>query len=454
MRRFMRDQRGNIAITFALALIPTCILIGGTVDFSRAMSAKRQLRDTLDGAALAIAGVPNFTQPQAEQIAKDFATANFPSQSIGAPAKIDSVVFDDIKVNINGSANVPTTMLDLIGMDYIKVTTDTIVDRSGRNVEAAIALDITGSMAGSRLTALKAAAKDFVDIVVLDNQSPYTSKVALAPYSNAVQVGATMAPLVRGAASTSCTTYGCSTFRFTDNSASSACNNNLNTGSKKSTICQWAINNCVVERTGADAYTDATPAAGRYLMANYRSSGDPCPTASIVPLTDNKTTLKNSINSYNAMGATAGHVGIAWAWYLLSPNFGTFYPSASKPNAYTDKKTMKVAVLMTDGEFNTMYCQGVDSADSGRGRDAINCNAPNGNSFAQAKKLCAAMKNQKVIVYSIGFDIDKGSNAEKVLKECATSPDAPYFNTPKTNEELAGTFKTVAKSISQLRISH
>lgn len=452
MRRFMRNERGNIAITFALALIPMCILIGGAVDFSRAMSAKRQLRDTLDGAALAIAGVPNFTQPQAEQIAKDFATANFPSQSIGAPAKIDSVVFDDISVNINGSANVPTTMLDLIGMNDIKVTTTTVVDRSGWNVEAAVALDITGSMAGSRLTALKAAAKDFVDTVVQDDQSPYTSKVALAPYSNAVQVGATMAPLVRGTASASCTTYGCSTFKFTDNSGSSACSNNLN-GSNKTT-CQWAINTCVVERTGADAYTDATPGAGKYLMANYRHSGDPCPTSGIVPLSDNKTALKNSINSYTAAGNTAGHIGIAWAWYLLSPNFGTFYPAASKPNAYTDKKTMKVAVLMTDGEFNTMYCQGVDSADTGRGKDAINCNAPNGNSFAQAKKLCAEMKKKNVIVYTIGFTIAKGGNAEGVLKECATAPSAPYFNTPATNADLAETFKTVAKSISQLRISH
>ena len=453
MRRFIRNERGNIAITFALALIPVCILIGGAMDFSRAMSAKRQLRDTLDGAALAIAGVPNFTQPQAEQIAKDFATANFPSQAIGAPAKIDSVTFDDISVNINGSANVPTTMLDLIGMTDIKVTTTTVVDRSGWNVEAAVALDITGSMAGSRLTALKTAAKDFVDTVVQDVQSPYTSKVALAPYSNAVFVGSTMAPLVRGTASASCNTYGCSTFKFTDN-GSGSCSNNLNTGSDKTTKCTWNINNCVVERTGADAYTDATPAAGSYLTANYRYSGDPCPTSPIVPLSDNKTTLKNAVNGLSAAGNTAGHIGIAWAWYLLSPNFSTFYPAASKPNSYSDKKTMKVAVLMTDGEFNTMYCQGVDSADTGRGANAINCNAPNGNSFTQAKKLCAAMKKQNIIIYTIGFTIAKGGNAESVLKECASAPNAPYFNTPKTNADLLETFKTVAKSISQLRISH
>jgi len=453
MRRFVRDQRGNIAITFALALIPMCILIGGAIDFSRAMSAKRQLRDTLDGAALAIAGTTNFTQAQAEKIAEDFAAANFSTQETSSAAKIDSVVFNDTSVTINGSADVPTTMLDLIGMDNIKVTTNTVVDRSGWNIEAAMALDITGSMAGSRITALKGAATDFVNTVVQDKQSPYTSKVAIAPYSNSVFVGATLAPLLRGTASSSCTTYGCSKYQFTDN-GSGSCTDNLNTGSNKNTKCKWAINNCVVEREGADAFTDATPAAGSYLSANYRAASDPCPTSQIVPLTSDKGALTTAINGLSAGGNTAGHIGIAWAWYLLSPNFSSFYPATGKPNAYTDKQTMKVAVLMTDGEFNMMHCTGVASADTGSGANAINCNAPNGDSFTQAKKLCAAMKKQNIIIYTIGFTITKGGAAETVLKECATAPNAPYFNTPTTNADLANTFKTVAKSISQLRISH
>lgn len=63
--------------------------------------------------------------------------------------------------------------------------------------------------------------------------------------------------------------------------------------------------------------TDTGEVSDRQLPALWRS----LPDKAIVPLSDNKTALKNSINSYTAAGSTAGHIGIAWAWYLLSPNF-------------------------------------------------------------------------------------------------------------------------------------
>ena len=52
---------------------------------------------------------------------------------------------------------------------------------------------------------------------------------------------------------------------------------------------------------------------------------------------------------------------------------------------------------MTDGEYNTAYCNGVLSKNSiGYGNDRINCNATNGDSFEQAKTLCAEMKKKKI----------------------------------------------------------
>ena len=50
-------------------------------------------------------------------------------------------------------------------------------------------LDTTGSMSGQKILDLKAAAKDLVDIVVWDDQSQYTSKIAIAPFSAHVNVG-------------------------------------------------------------------------------------------------------------------------------------------------------------------------------------------------------------------------------------------------------------------------
>jgi Flp pilus assembly protein TadG len=44
LARFARARDGNIAITFAIALIPMLAFVGAAVDFSRANSIKPQCR--------------------------------------------------------------------------------------------------------------------------------------------------------------------------------------------------------------------------------------------------------------------------------------------------------------------------------------------------------------------------------------------------------------------------
>ena len=65
-----------------------------------------------------------------------------------------------------------------------------------------------------------------------------------------------------------------------------------------------------------------------------------------------------------ASGSTAGHIGTAWGWYMISPTFSYLWPTASQPAAYGEDHLFKIVILMTDGEFNTFYCNGVISQDS------------------------------------------------------------------------------------------
>jgi len=53
------DRRGNVAIIFALCLVPLVLVVGSAVDFSTATTARNQLQDTADAAALAAAGAAN-----------------------------------------------------------------------------------------------------------------------------------------------------------------------------------------------------------------------------------------------------------------------------------------------------------------------------------------------------------------------------------------------------------
>jgi len=112
-------------------------------------------------------------------------------------------------------------------------------------------------------------------------------------------------------------------------------------------------------------------------------------------------------------------------------------------------------VLMTDGEFNTTYCKGVISRDStsgsGSSSDKINCNASNGDAFAQAEALCDAMKAQGVVVYTVGFALGGNANAEAIMEECATSAEHVYL--PDSGSELKVAFKEIAQDINALRLS-
>ena len=49
-------------------------------------------------------------------------------------------------------------------------------------------LDITGSMQGQKLTDLKSAAGDAIDILIWADQSKYTSKVAITPFAQDVRL--------------------------------------------------------------------------------------------------------------------------------------------------------------------------------------------------------------------------------------------------------------------------
>lgn len=140
---------------------------------------------------------------------------------------------------------------------------------------------------------------------------------------------------------------------------------------------------------------------------------------------------------------------------MLSPDFGYLWPSESQPAAYGADDLLKIAVLMTDGEFNTPYCNGVIAADAGSGsgsaNDKINCNATNGDPFAQAAALCAGMKAEGVIVYTVGFDISDNDDVVNVLTNCATSP--AHAKLADNGGDLKTVFRQIAVEISNLRVA-
>ncbi len=229
-------------------------------------------------------------------------------------------------------------------------------------------------------------------------------------------------------------TEGCSFYRFTNVSRS---------------IQHLAATTCVTDRA-VNGFNDLAPTvtlAGR----NYPPSGT-CPTASIVPLTADKAELHRVIRTLSANGTTAGNLGILWSWYALSPNFGSAWPGSGAA-AYDAPHLLKAAVLMTDGDFNTVHCEGVVSRSSTIVGSAsrINCDAPNGESYTQSQRYCDAMKAAGITIYTVAFNIRAGTPAANIMAYCATVPRNAYL--AQNGNQLKDAFQQIARDISALRLT-
>lgn len=231
--------------------------------------------------------------------------------------------------------------------------------------------------------------------------------------------------------------------------------------------CQWRVFNnaygnltafeatsCVSERTGTNAYTDASPSTAK-VGFNYASGNNPCPSSTLMPLSSDIGALKSKINGLKEEGSTAGQIGAAWGWYAVSPNFSGLWTGNSTPGAHDPDRLLKAVILMTDGEFNTPYCSGVISWDAGTGsgayQDKINCAATNGDAFTQAKSLCDAMKAQGMMVYTVGFQVPSNGQAAQIMRECASSRDTAYL--PASGSDLTDAFRAIGRDITRLRIA-
>ncbi len=593
---FGRDRRGNVAMMWGLIGTVLIGLVGLTVDFTRAQTIRAQMQNAVDGAVLVAERNGTLTEEEREAAARAYFDAEM--ASVGVEDVTFSLVdMGEIGHRVEASMPMPVTLARLIRNEDWTLHVESEAEQGGYDVEVAVVLDTTGSMAGTKISDLRAAATDLVNIVVSDQQEPYYSKVALVPFAVGVNAGS-YASDVRGSLTGSRSISGASwssspqraitlatrtnpvvitsvghgfsngdRVRIRSVGGMTQLNNNTYTVAGATAVsfqlqgvngtgysnymsggnvtrCQrtncevvvtanshglstndyvyitgvngmtqinnasnatWRVavinsdtyalnssngptygtytsggssycaqygcqyyrflnaasnaqrryqaNNCVTERTGANRFTDVAPSTTN-LGINYPTSGNPCNSAQIMPLTSNRAALNARIASLAASGSTAGQIGFGWGWYMLSPNFGYLWPSEGRPAAYDPASALKVAILMTDGEFNTHYCNGVIAADatSVAASDRINCNAPNGSGFAQAAAMCDAMKNAGIVVYTVGFDLGAVPEAVDALEDCASSPD--HFKNASNGAELREAFQEIGRAIQQLRLTH
>lgn len=432
---FGRDDRGTVAMVFGLMATTMVMLMGGAVDVGRWLHVHSQTKAAVDSAVLAGARMLHVTGGDGEAAigtARKFYAANVQARPRVIGDTIDFKLNEaGTSVQATGTAYIATPFLAVANIKRLAVlkvgeadASEAATEIAGGNsggLEISLMLDTTGSMQGQKLTDLKAAANDLVNIV-LGSGNGGNVRVALAPFAETVRPSSAHLQQVRGTRA--------ATITVRERSGKNA---------------TYKLTNCVSERTGAAAYSDSAPYAGSYVGAVYTKSGNCTPGAAVVPLTSDQAVLTATIDSLAASGATAGQIGSAWAWYLLSPNWSSVWGSGAAPASYDDTHVKKIAILMTDGVYNTQYdANGVMTSTNGTA-------SVNGSSTTQARTMCESMKAQGITVYTVGFALNSDTAIE-TMEQCATSPDTAYI--AQNGSQLRQAFRDIAVRLSPLHLTN
>ena len=191
-RRFLRATRGSMITTFAIATIPAIGVLGGAVDYGRAYGERAGIQASLNATAIDAARLLGFhTAGEIEKAANDSFRRNVAGKVDVAP--IVTVSVDAGSVQLHTEVAVPTRFLGLFGLKDIvfDMMAKTVADASA-TYEVVLALDNAGSMAGSRMRALRKAASDLVNTLFAFNAAnPKANpvKIGLVPFAAAVNVG-------------------------------------------------------------------------------------------------------------------------------------------------------------------------------------------------------------------------------------------------------------------------
>lgn len=390
---FIRNERGAIAVLFGLMLIPVVGMLGAALDYSRATNSKTDLQAALDATALAVARAPRqLTGDQLQAFAEEYFRANH-GPAFGEDYELTTVRRDQGLVTISASGKVPTTLMGLLGIDVIDVAASTEVVWSIGRLEVALVLDNTGSMSQQgRMTALKQATQEFLDVLEEASYEPGLVKVSIVPFDVEVRPGTQFSQQ--------------SWLRWS------------------SVFQQWLWNGCVHDRDMPHDVGNAaaTSSATRYPAVTSCSSGS---LATIQPLTEDFNVLRQKVTAMQPAGWTNITIGVVWGMATLSP-----WAPYTQAVPYGTPDVTKIMVVMTDGMNTRNRWTSTDTQIDARTRAA-----------------CQSAKDTDIVVYTVRFM----EGNEALLRDCASDPGM-YYNVTNVSQLLPA-FQDIGQRIMKLRLS-
>lgn len=433
IRRFGRSADGNVAVIFAITLLPLLGFVGAAVDYSRVNAARTNMQAALDSAALMVAkddAAGNLSSSQLNAKAQAYFNAlytNSDATNIVISATYANSATTGSSVQLNGSGSVAAAFMKVVGFPNLAFNTSSTANWGMTKLRVAMALDNTGSMADDgKMGALQTATTNLINQLSASAQNNGDVYISMVPFANEVNLGT-------GYKSSgyidwsNWSTSGSNEEGWDCGSNYSARNQTMRCGTANNNINSW--NGCVMDRTQSyDVQVTAPSSAATYYPADQSSY---CPVP-IMPLSYNWSALKTAVLTMSPSGGTNQPVGLVWAWQTLQQS-APFNAPAEDPN-YNYRKAI---IILSDG-LNTMdrwYGDGVNHSSQVDARQQL---------------LCDNIKAAGVTIYAIQVNTG-GDPTSTVLQYCA-SGTANFFMLT-TASQVITTFNSIGTALSNLRIS-
>jgi Flp pilus assembly protein TadG len=199
LARFTGAEQGNIAVIFAIVLVPILGFVGAAVDYSRAVHARSSLQAALDSAALMVSkDLTNGTisETDIEAKTKSYFTGLYSGRTGTVSTGDIHATYTPKDANgisnivVTGSGTMQTDFMQIAGYPTLPFNATSTSAWGNTRMRVAMILDNTGSMAqNGKMTAMQAAAKDMIDTLSGYNKQTGDVYISIVPFAKDVNVG-------------------------------------------------------------------------------------------------------------------------------------------------------------------------------------------------------------------------------------------------------------------------
>jgi Flp pilus assembly protein TadG len=191
-RELRAANGGNIAVIFALALVPLIGFIGAAVDYGHANSVKVALQRALDATALMLAkNADTQTNDEMQATASSFFGAMLNRNEAIDPKVTVNYTPGNATVVLTATTSIKTDFMGLMGFKTLDIRT-TATAAWGKNslLRVALVLDNTGSMSSAgKMVAMQTAAKNMLSKLSSAAKTNGDVYVSIIPFVKDVNLG-------------------------------------------------------------------------------------------------------------------------------------------------------------------------------------------------------------------------------------------------------------------------